>query len=132
GDARRDELLVEAGVERARAVVCATNDDLANLEVALDSKRMNPNIRVVLRMFDQGLANKVGGALDLDQTFSASALVAPIIALQATQGGVRTVYHLEDGAVHVIAELPIEKDKSAPCTVAEFEERHDVRVVGIR
>src|SRR5688572_17547504 len=47
GDARRDELLVEAGIERARAIVCATDDDLANLEVALDAKRMNADVRVV-------------------------------------------------------------------------------------
>src|SRR5690606_31919962 len=46
GDARRDELLEVAGVARAKAVVCATDDDLANLEVALDAKRMNPEVRV--------------------------------------------------------------------------------------
>ena len=63
GDARRDELLEACGVARAKAVVCATSNDLANLEIALDSKRMNPSVRVVLRMFDQRLAAKVGGAL---------------------------------------------------------------------
>ena len=43
GDARRDDLLEKAGVARAQAVVCATADDLANLEVALDS--MLPEVR---------------------------------------------------------------------------------------
>ncbi len=131
GDARRDELLVEAGVERARALVCATDNDLANLEVALDAKRMNPEIRVVMRMFDQRLANKVGGALDLDETFSTSALAAPLIAMQATQGGVRSVYTTAVGDARMAVELEI-GGRFARRTVAELEDAVDARVVSIR
>jgi Trk K+ transport system NAD-binding subunit len=131
GDARRDELLVEAGVDRARAIVCSTDDDLANLEVALDAKRMNPKVRVVMRMFDQRLASKVGGALELDETFSTSALSAPLIALQATQGGVRGVYETGSGDVRVTVELeagPRFKQK----TIGDVEDAADARVITIR
>lgn len=106
GDARRDELLVQCGVGRAKAVVCATSNDLANLEIALDSKRMNPTVRVVMRMFDQRLAGKVGGALDLDESFSTSALSAPLIAIQATHHGVRSAYRV-DAQVRVLAEATV-------------------------
>jgi Trk K+ transport system NAD-binding subunit len=106
GDARRDELLRQVAIERAKAVVCATNDDLANLEIALDAKRMNPNIRVIMRMFDQRLAGKVGGALELDQSFSTSALAAPVIALSAQRGGVITAYHL-GSRTRVICEVSV-------------------------
>ncbi|MBL8716192.1 MAG: potassium channel protein [Myxococcales bacterium] len=126
GDARRDELLLSVGVQRARAVVCATNDDMANLEIALDAKRMNPQIRVVLRMFDQRVAAKVGGALELDESFSTSALAAPLIALQATQEGVLSAYRL-GGALRVTAELTVAKAG----TVSELEARSEgFRVVG--
>jgi Trk K+ transport system NAD-binding subunit len=130
GDARRDDLLAQAGVERARAVVCATDDDLVNLEVAIDSKRMNPDIRVVLRMFDQGLATKVGGVLDLDETFSTSALAAPLVALQATEEGVRSVFSIGD-EVHVIAELMVRQGRRTQ-TVGELETDHAVRVTSVR
>lgn len=106
GDARRDELLAATGVRNARAVVCATNDDLANLEIALDAKRMNPNVRVVMRMFDQRIAAKVGGALELDASFSTSAMAAPLIALQATDAGVLSAYRLGD-TVRVTAEATV-------------------------
>jgi len=132
GDARRDELLVEAGIERAIAVVCATNDDLANLEVAIDAKRMNPTIRVVMRMFDQRLASKVEGALDLDRTFSTSALAGPLVALWATQDGVRSVYQL--GArrqLRATAEVEVGVDARL-CTVRELEEAFDARVVSLK
>ncbi|HVH47649.1 MAG TPA: NAD-binding protein [Labilithrix sp.] len=131
GDARRDALLVEAGVQRAKAIVCATDDDLANLEVALDAKKENPKIRVVMRMFDQRIAGKMRSALDLDATFSTSALGGPLVALQATEAGVRGVYHLEDGSMRVDMEVP------SPAgwwgrTVMECEDAVDGRIVGIR
>lgn len=130
GDARRDELLKSVGVHRAKAIVCATSDDLANLEIALDAKRVNPSVRVVMRMFDQRLAGKVGGALELDESFSTSSLAAPLIAIQATQPGVRSAYRLDD-SIRVTAEVEIRKDASTS-TVLEIEERSACRVVSRR
>ena len=131
GDARQDELLVQAGVRRAKTIVCATDDDLTNLEVAIDAKRENPPIRVVMRMFDQRVAHKMRTALDLDETFSTSALAGPLVALQATAPGVRGVYRLEDGSLRADMEVPAPKGWTGR-TVAECEDALDARVVGIR
>ena len=105
GDARRDAILLEAGIRRARAVVCATDDDLTNLEVAIDSRRENPTIRVIMRVFDQRVAGKIGDALDLDQTFSSAALAGPLVALQAIEKGVIAVYRVGDGTTRVDMEV---------------------------
>jgi voltage-gated potassium channel len=129
GDARRDELLEKLGVGRARAIVCATDDDLANLEVALDAKRMNPNIRVVMRMFDQTLAGKVGGALDLDQSFSTSALSAPLVALSALHAGVQSAYRLGN-QVFVTCEVQLSK-LTKSTTVAAVEAQITGRIVSV-
>ncbi len=131
GDARRDALLVQAGVRNARAIVCATDDDLANLEIAIDSKRENPKIRVVMRIFDQRVAEKMRTALDVDETFSTSALSAPLVALQATEPGVRGVYHLEDGSMRVALEVPAPASWRGR-TVTVCEDAIDGRVVGLR
>jgi Trk K+ transport system NAD-binding subunit len=130
GDARNDELLEKVGVARAKAVVCATSNDLANLEIALDAKRMNPEVRVVMRMFDQRLAAKVGGALELDESFSTSALAAPIIAIQATCQGVRSAYRLDE-VVRVTAEVRVGASKPET-KIADLEERIPCRVVSRR
>lgn len=130
-DVRRDEVLIAAGMARAKAVVCATDDDLVNLEVAIDSKRMNPGVRVVMRMFDQRLASKIGGALEVDRTFSTSALSSTLVALQATQKGVRAAYRLDDGTARVTVELTVGPDFE-PKTVAEIEEVLDARIISIR
>ena len=85
GDARRDTLLKEAGIERAAAVVVTTDNDLVNLEVALDARRLAPNVRVVLRMFDQSMADKVAGAADIHVAMSQSWLSAPAFATAALE-----------------------------------------------
>ena len=82
-DMRDDTALVEAGVPHARTIVIATDDDMANLEVALDARRMNAHIRIVMRLFDQQIAAKLKSAGIVDEAFSASALAAPVIAEMA-------------------------------------------------
>ncbi len=131
GDARRDALLIEAGVQRAKAIVCATDDDLANLEVAIDAKKENPNIRVIMRMFDQRMASKMRSALDLDETFSTSALSGSLVALQAIEPGVRGVYSLQDGKMRVDMEVPAPPGWWGR-SVMQCEDAIDGRVVGIR
>src|SRR5262245_28660467 len=86
-DMRDDRVLKDAGIPHASAVVVATNDDMGNLEVALDSRRLNPSIRVLVRFFDHNIATKIQGAFGLDEAFSSEGLAAPVIvdhALKAT------------------------------------------------
>lgn len=47
GDATDDDTLTAAGIANAAGLFCATNDDNANLVVALSAKQLNPAIRVV-------------------------------------------------------------------------------------
>jgi len=79
-DMRDDQALKDAGIDRAKVVVLATGDDLGNVEVALDARRFNPGIKVVLRMFDQRIADKFEDAGIIDEAFSSAALAAPQVA----------------------------------------------------
>jgi voltage-gated potassium channel len=87
-DMKEDQALVDAGVPFARAIIIATNDDMANLEVALDARRMNPKIRVIMRLFDQRMADKFKEAALIDEAFSPAALAAPIVAEMALRPSV--------------------------------------------
>lgn len=49
GDATLDEVLVEAGVERARGMLAAIGDDSANIYSILSAKALNPKIYIVAR-----------------------------------------------------------------------------------
>lgn len=85
GDARREHVLQDANIATARCVVLATTDDLANLEIALDARRLAPGIRVVLRMFDQNMADKVQEGFGIQIAMSQAALSAPTFALKAVE-----------------------------------------------
>ena len=96
GDARSDDLLRAANVARARSIIVATNDDLANLEVALDARRMNPGIRVVLRLFDQDMADKVRDGFQIYLAMSQSAISAPAFAMAAVDATIVNSFVVDD------------------------------------
>ena len=87
-DARTPGALGRCNVARASAVVCSTDDDLVNLNVALDARRENPTVRVVIRVFDEDLARKVREGFGAE-ALSASGLAAPALAIAALDPRVR-------------------------------------------
>ncbi len=88
GDARREALLEDCNVAKARSVILATNDDLANLEIALDARRIAPKIRVVVRMFDQNMADKIRDGFNIHIAMSQAALSAPAFATAAMEASI--------------------------------------------
>ena len=88
-DMRDDQALRDAGIVDARVIVVASNDDLANIEVALDARRMNPKIRILLRLFDQRIADKFKDLGIIDEAFSSAALAAPVVADMVLKGRAR-------------------------------------------
>lgn len=83
GDARRMEVLQAAGLQHAHSVVCVINDDLTNLDIALTARQSRPDIRIVLRIFNDSLAEKLQSAFNIKTAFSTSALAAPTFAAAA-------------------------------------------------
>jgi voltage-gated potassium channel len=98
-DARRDEVLAEANVAGAKSLIVASNDDLANLEIALDARRIKPTIRVILRMFDQNMADKVRDGFNIRIAMSQAALSAPTFAMAATDASIVGTQVVEDQLV---------------------------------
>lgn len=78
GDARAEDLMRNLNVINARAVVIVTDDDLANLEIAMDVRDMAPHVPIVMRLYDQRLANKVKQTLGIQVSVSTSKLAAPL------------------------------------------------------
>jgi len=96
GDARREAVLADANVAKARSIILATDDDLANLEVALDARRMAPKISVVLRMFDQNMADKIRDGFNIYTAMSQSAISAPAFATAALDPAVVNSFMVND------------------------------------
>ncbi|TET52770.1 MAG: potassium transporter TrkA, partial [Anaerolineales bacterium] len=101
GDARRREMLEKARVQAAAAIVICTEDDLTNLDIALDARELNPAIKVVLRMFDDQLAERVRRGFSIRTAFSTSALAAPVFAAAATRAQIDHSLYVDDVLLNV-------------------------------
>lgn len=77
GDARDEDFLVSAGLHQVDWLVSATTNDLTNIEIALDAKRLHPSIRTVARAFDQYLAQRLESSFGIDRVLAMSQLAAP-------------------------------------------------------
>ncbi|MBS1169912.1 MAG: TrkA-N domain protein [Burkholderiaceae bacterium] len=49
GDATQDDMLHQAGLQRARGIICALSNDAYNVYVVLTARAVNPNLRIVSR-----------------------------------------------------------------------------------
>ena len=80
GDGRTPGILGHMHIDDARAVMALTSDDLVNLEFAMAARRYSPRARVVLRIFDPRLAERLDRGIEHDVTRSVSALAAPVFS----------------------------------------------------
>jgi voltage-gated potassium channel len=59
GDATHDEVLVKAGVDRARALITAVDSDATNVYVTLSARSLNPKLFIVARANEEGSEGKL-------------------------------------------------------------------------
>ena len=76
GNARQPNVLLETGAEHCRALISVINDDYANLEIGLNARYFQPNLRLVLRIFDESMADVIKEKFDIHLTKSMSFIAA--------------------------------------------------------
>ncbi len=59
GDATCDDVLIKAGIQRARAIVPALASDADNLFIVMSARQLNPNLVIVARATDEAAAMKM-------------------------------------------------------------------------
>jgi Trk K+ transport system NAD-binding subunit len=100
-DARVPETLRALGIERARCLVSVIDADRANLQTALTARRLNPDLRVVLRIFDPDLAARVEHSFEREISRSPAALAAPALVAAAVGGHVIATIQVADQVVFI-------------------------------
>ncbi|MET8132909.1 NAD-binding protein [Streptomyces sp. NPDC006290] len=65
--------LAYAGVERAAALALVYDDDETNIRAALTARRLNPRIRLVLRLYNRRLGQHIEALLDQASALAAAA-----------------------------------------------------------
>lgn len=129
GDARQEGVLEKAGVRAASAIIACTESDLANLEIALDAREMNPGIKVVLRMFDQQLAERVRRGFGIRTAFSTASLAAPAFAAAATRAPVEYSFYVDDVLLNVSQVTVAAGSPLVGQSIADVEREMDLSVI---
>lgn len=130
-DARREVALQAAGVAKARAIILCTQNDSMNLQIAFKARRINPQIRVVLRIFDDDFGQSLQDQFGF-RAMSATGMAAPTFAAAAADVDVTRPITVEGEALS-LARLRLEAESSLlDRSVSEIEQNYEVSVVLLR
>ncbi|HLW02619.1 MAG TPA: NAD-binding protein [Ktedonobacterales bacterium] len=88
GDARDIETLQKADVQHATTIAAVTSDDLVNLQIGLAARHAHPHLHLVLRVFSDTLAVKLGDLFHISTTYSTSELAGSTLAAASILSGV--------------------------------------------
>jgi Trk K+ transport system NAD-binding subunit len=94
GDAAMEDTLHRAQIARARACIAVTNNDLSNIEAALNARALAPDTHVVLRVFDPDLALQARRSLGIPAAFSPARIGASVLIAAAHGHEVPQVFAL--------------------------------------
>jgi Trk K+ transport system NAD-binding subunit len=132
GETTREETLLAAGVASCRAVVSVTDSDIVNLETALHARALAEQPRIVLRLYDDDLAERVQKTVGNTISRSVPYVAAPAFAAAMLEHQVlrtipvgRHVLLIADVAVGAGAEL-------AGRRVDDVHDASDVRLIALR
>lgn len=74
GNARLPKVMEDVHIVKAKSLISAIGDDYINIEIGLIARSYNPDIRLILRIFDEEMARNIKDNLDIHLTLSMSAI----------------------------------------------------------
>lgn len=132
GEAVMEETLRGAGLESSIALISATGGDTVNLEIALQARALREDLRIVLRLVDDDLAERVRKAVGNVVSRSDPALAAPAFAAALLEHPVLRTIAL---GRHVLLIADIRMAPGADIVgqpVAELEQDGQARVLALQ
>jgi len=109
GDGRMEGILEDLNVNKAKSIILASDDDLSNLEVACDARSLQPDIRVVMRLYDQALASKIRENLGFHMAFSTAQLASPLFATCSSDRSIENAFYVGEQLM-VVASIQVNED----------------------
>ncbi len=128
GDATREAVLDAAGIMRAQVLVLCTQNDNLNMQIAVKARTLSPQIRVVMRIFDDDFARALEKQFGFS-ALSATSMAAPAFAATAAGMDISNPITV-DGELLSLARMNITpKSKLNNLSVSTIEQNFHVSVV---
>lgn len=83
GNLQAASSLLAAGIQNAHTLVLAGDDDAVNLAILMQARILNPQIRIINRLFNTSLGDRLDHTLPEHTTMSVSSLAAPVFSFAA-------------------------------------------------
>ncbi|MDX2254718.1 MAG: NAD-binding protein [Pseudanabaenaceae cyanobacterium bins.39] len=83
GDLAAAETLIAAGIREAQTLILAGADETRNLTILMQARVLNPQVRIINRLFNSSLGVRLDLTLPNHLTMSVAALAAPVFAFSA-------------------------------------------------
>ena len=119
GDGLDAEMLEEAGIDRADAVLTLTNDDKVNMLAAVRGKTLG--CRLAIALVNDPALMPLTGPLDIDATLNPRATTVSSILRHVRHGRVRQIYSLGDGEAEVIEAQVLNSSPIAGQRIADID-----------
>ncbi len=130
-DATRAIALETANIKDARTIILASQNDSMNLQIALKARGLNPNLEVVIRIFDEDFAHALHDQFGF-KALSATEMAAPVFAAAAAGADVTNPISIE-GQQLSLARLQISPSaKFAHQTVGNIEDQYRLHIILLR
>jgi voltage-gated potassium channel len=130
-DGKREAALRAVGIEKARAIILCTQNDSLNLQIALKARSINPDVQVVVRIFDDDFASALQDQFKF-KAMSATGRAAPAFAAAAAGVDMTRPITVE-GEELSLASVTIRNNSAVVgARVEEIEREYDVSVVLLR
>ena len=129
GSGREAGIFEDLHAAAAKSIILATDDDLANLEMALDARKLKPGIHVVMRMYDQELAEKIRESMDIQLAFSTAELTAPLFATASSDRSIINAFYVGERLL-VVARVAVQAGSElAGQTIGDLRRAHQAFVL---
>lgn len=130
-DGTRTAALEAANIKDAHTIILASQKDSMNLQIALKARSMNPDIQVVIRIFDEDFAHALHDQFGFI-ALSATEMAAPVFAAAAAGADVTQPISIE-GQQLSLARITIGASSSlVDKTIGYIEDNYHLTVILLR
>jgi Trk K+ transport system NAD-binding subunit len=132
GDATLTETLKAAQVANAQAVVTATDNDIADLQAAVNARAIHPDVRIILRLFDDELSTAVEQRFNIHISRGTAVIAAPVFAAEMLGRDLVNTVHV-GGEALVFGECDVvDGGPAAGNAVSKLHASGDLRVLAVQ
>lgn len=130
-DGNKESTLEAAGIEKAKTILLCPQNDTINLQIAVKARALNPDIHVVIRIFDHNFASAIQNQFGFTAV-SSSQIAGPAFAAAAAGIEMTRPVTISGLSLSLVRIDIKQKSKLANKTIEAIEQKFDASIVLIQ